>query len=439
MASTPKESTTTNKTEPWDGAKPYLLDQYANIDQAIKNGNPAYYPGSTVIDQSDATKAAQQSIIKTATNGSPLIGNAQSAVNGITSGAAFDPTGANTLKAGTNYTNEGVAATKSLSDILSGNANPATAMLQGTANGDYLNSNPHLEAAIKKANDPLIQEYMSKVAPGIDSQFAAGGRNGSGAFAMTRNNSDKTFANALADQTAGIMADNYATERQNQIGAQNSIGSLYDKNANTALSAAGQLGAQSQGQQDSRNSAASALMSGQNAQANTQLAGAGMAGGLRELDYMDADRLAGVGAQQDAYKDLQLQADIDRHNYNQNKDMTNASNFVNVLNGGGYNSQTTTKPVYSNGLSTALGGLGSLASIFGMLCDTRAKQNIRLVGYMLNGTRLYEFTYKNDPSGQVYEGPMAQEVEITRPHAVREFDGFKRIDQSALIGEPAYV
>lgn len=439
MPSTPKETTTTNKTEPWDGAKGYLLDQYATIDSAIKAGKPSYYPGSTVIDQSDATKTAQNSIINTALAGSPLIGNAQGAVNGITTGAAFDPTGANTLKAGTNFTNAGVAATQNLSDLLSGNANPATAMLQGTANGDYLNNNPHLEAAIKKANDPLIQEYMSKVAPGIDSQFAAAGRMGSGAFAQTRNNSDKTFATALADQTAGIMADNYSRERTNQINAQNSIGALYDQNANTALNAAGQLGQLSQAQQDSRNNAASSLINGQNAQANLQLQGAGMAGGLRDLDYMDADRLAGVGAQQDAYKDLQLQADIDRWNYNQNKDINAAAQFVNVLNGGGYNTNTTTKPVYSNGLAQGIGALGSIASIFGMFCDRRAKENIKFVGYMLNGTRIYEFTYKHDPSGQIYEGPMAQEVEITRPHAVREIDGFKRIDQRALVGEPSYV
>lgn len=439
MPSTPKETTTTTKTEPWAGAQGYLKEQYATIDRAIKEGKPSYYPDSTVIEQSDATKAAQNSMINTALAGSPLVGNAQNAVNGITSGTAFDPTGAATLAAGTNWTNQGVSATKNLSDLLSGNANPATAMLQGTANGDFLNSNPYLQDAIKKANDPLIQEYMTKVAPGIDSQFAAGGRMGSGAFAQTRNNSDKTFANALADQTAGIMAENYANERGNQLAAQNSIGALYDQNANTALNAAGQLGSLSQGQQDSRNNAASALMSGQNAQASTQLQGAGMAGGLRDLDYMDAERLAGVGAQQDAYKDLKLQADIDRWNYNQNKDINAAAQFTNVLNGGGYNTQTTTKPVYSNGLAQGIGALGSIASIFGMFCDIRAKENIRFVGYMLNGTRIYEFTYKNDPSGQVYEGPMAQEVEITRPHAVREIDGFKRIDQRALVGEPSYV
>ena len=41
MGSTPKE--TTSKVEPWDGAKPYLKDVYAQFDQLLKNGAPLPY------------------------------------------------------------------------------------------------------------------------------------------------------------------------------------------------------------------------------------------------------------------------------------------------------------------------------------------------------------------------------------------------------------
>lgn len=437
MASTPKETTTKNETTPWAGAQPYLEQQYATIDQAIKNGQPAYYPGSTVIDQSDATKNAQQQIINTAGNGSQIIKNGQNAVNGVTTGAAFDPAGANTLKDGTTYTNGAAGNAQSLSDILAGKDNPATALLQGTANGDYLNSNPYLDQMVKNANAAVVSDFNNNIAPGIDSAFAKGGRNGSGAYASVRNTAEQTAADAMAKNAQNIYGANYATERQNQLDASKSIGDIYNSNAQTQIGANNSLAGILQGQQDSRNQAASGLMAGQQGQAQTQLQGAGMAGDQRANDYLDANQLAQVGAQQDAYADTKLQADIDKWNYNQNKDINNAANFVNVLNGGGYNTQTTTKPVYSNGLSTGLGALGSLASIFGMLCDIRAKENIKFTGYMINGTRIYAFTYKNDPSGQVYEGPMAQEVEITRPHAVREIDGFKRIDARALIGEAA--
>ncbi|KWV45668.1 hypothetical protein AS026_15800 [Rhizobium altiplani] len=438
MQSAPKQTTQTTTTEPSKIASPYIEKYYAQLDDAYSNGKPGYYPGSTVIDLSDATKNAQNSIINTATNGSPLIGNAHNAVNNVTTGAAFDPTGANTLKAGTGFTNTATGNAQSLSDILTGQSNPATAMLQGTANGDYLNSNPHLAQAIKNANDPLIDQFKSEIAPGINSQFAKAGRSGSGAFASVRNKAEKTLTDAMAKNASDIAYGNYVTERGNMLDAQKSIGGLYDSNAQNAISATGMLGNLSQGQQDSRNNAASALMSGQNAQANTQLAGAGMAGDQRNLDYLDAEKLAGVGAQQDAYKDLQLQDKINRWDASEYKDINNAMQAINAYTTGGFNTQSTTKPYFSNGTSTAIGGIGALASLLA-LCDRRKKENIKRCGSMIDGTALYEFTYINDPTKQIYIGPMAQDVEITRPHAVIEIDGVKHVHLGALAGDPVYV
>ncbi|WP_018898895.1 tail fiber domain-containing protein [Rhizobium sp. 2MFCol3.1] len=437
MASTPKQTETKTTTEAPAYAQPYIKDALASAQSAINNGNPNYYPGSTVIDLSNETKNAQQSILDTAANGSQIIKNGQNAVNGVTTGAAFNPAGANTLAAGTTFTNGAAGNAQSLSDILAGKDNPATALLQGTANGDYLNGSPGLADAIKRANDPLVRQFTQEIAPGIDSQFAKAGRSGSGAFASVRNNAETTLADAMAKNAGDIAYQDYANERQNQIDASKSIGDLYNTNAQTQIGANTSLASILQGQQDSRNAAASGLMAGQQGQAQTQLQGAGMAGDQRANDYYDANQVAGVGAQKDAYADMLKQADINKWDYNQNKDINNAATMLGLATTGGFNSQTTTKPVYSNGLSSGLGAIGSLASIFGMLCDIRAKENIVFVGYMLNGTRIYEFTYKNDPSGQRYEGPMAQEVEITRPQAVREIDGFKRIDARALIGEAA--
>lgn len=95
MASTPK---TTTKTEPWDGAKPYLNKYYAQADQAMSNGQPMPWQGDLIAKQSDETKRAQEMISQTAMQGSQGIKNAQNAVNNITSGAAFQNNpAANTL------------------------------------------------------------------------------------------------------------------------------------------------------------------------------------------------------------------------------------------------------------------------------------------------------------------------------------------------------
>lgn len=56
MASTPKETTT--KTEPWDGAKPYILEQLALADKLFKDGAPKQWEGKNIADQSKATTDA---------------------------------------------------------------------------------------------------------------------------------------------------------------------------------------------------------------------------------------------------------------------------------------------------------------------------------------------------------------------------------------------
>ncbi|TWF46325.1 hypothetical protein FHW37_11520 [Neorhizobium alkalisoli] len=46
MPSTPKETTT--KVEPWDGAKPYLLENYKDFADLLDKGAPQAWQGPTV-------------------------------------------------------------------------------------------------------------------------------------------------------------------------------------------------------------------------------------------------------------------------------------------------------------------------------------------------------------------------------------------------------
>ncbi len=56
----------------------------------------------------------------------------------------------------TGYTNSALGGQQALTGYLAGNNNPATSMLSSTANGDYLNSNPYINTAIKNANQNLL-------------------------------------------------------------------------------------------------------------------------------------------------------------------------------------------------------------------------------------------------------------------------------------------
>lgn len=84
----------------------------------------------------------------------------------------------------------------------------------------------------------------------------------------------------------------------------------------------------------------------------------------------------------------------------------------------------------------ALMGAGTAA--LGIFSDERLKENIEPVGELYDGTNIYRYNYKFDPTPQI--GVMAQEVEKTRPHAVFEVGGFKAVrydkatDAAAMLG-----
>jgi hypothetical protein len=80
--------------------------------------------------------------------------------------------------------------------------------MQATAEGDYLNSNPYLDETINQALDPVQSR--------VNSQFAAGGRYGSGMHSAT-------MADELGDVSSRMAYQNYADERDRQQQAQRAL------------------------------------------------------------------------------------------------------------------------------------------------------------------------------------------------------------------------
>jgi hypothetical protein len=71
------------------------------------------------------------------------------------------------------------------------------------------------------------------------------------------------------------------------------------------------------------------------------------------------------------------------------------------------------------------GGGGAAAS------DIRLKEDITRVGTTHLGLPLYQFRYKGMP--QVWEGVMAQDVEIMHPYAIKPLPyGYKAVDYASL-------
>jgi len=422
MGGTPKETTT--KNEPWDGAQGYLTDVYSQYNNLIKNGAPKQWEGPTVADLSDPTKQSQQQQINYAINPANTAGlqAGQNATTAITNGSAFNPTGQNALAAGTTYNNAGIGALQGASQSAA-TANPALAYLQGTASGANIGNNPWLQQNIANNQQKIADQLGNITLPGLSGQAAGLGRSGSNAFANQVNNATSTAADAMSKVAVDAYQNQYNQDVANQLTAANQYGGLVNQGTQNQISAGSALAGANQNQQDSRNNAASLYQQGQNAQANTQLQGAGMAADQYTNGLLPSSILGQVGQAQDDRNQNILNNNIQRYEAGQQQQLSNLGNFANLLNGGGYSNTTT--PVYSNTGGQVLGGLTSLLGLFAS--DEHIKTIHRHVGFMDNGLAVYEWSYKADPEQHVYTGPMAQDVEEIMPHAVVEFGGVKHI------------
>ena len=139
--------------------------------------------------------------------------------------------------------------------------------------------------------DSLYSQAANKTNAAINSNFSANGRYGSGAQ-----------ASAIAD------AD------------QNLANEMYSNAYNQAVSAAG--------------TAANAYNQG----IASQIAAASPAQSLSNQAYTDASQLAQAGTSLDDYNQSVVDADVDRWNYNQQRDMTALQNYLNLV-GGSYGGQ----------------------------------------------------------------------------------------------------
>ena len=249
------KQTTTN--EPWSGVRPYLLGAYKDAQNIYKQGAPGYYPGQTM---------------------APMSGYTQGSIDAMAQRAA----------AGSDLTR---AAQGQLTDTLS---------------GQYLQQgNPYLQNAITAATRPMINAFNDQVMPGLDSNFSAAGRYGSGAHALASSDAGAQLQSQIGDVASQMAYNNYSDERQNQM-----RGMLF-------------------------------------------------APELAQQDYRDIGMLGQAGSTVDQYNQNLINNDINKWNYIQNKDFNYLKDYLGVLNGAQGGSMTQTIPNQSGGFGgAATGALG---------------------------------------------------------------------------------
>lgn len=198
----------------------------------------------------------------------------------------------------------------------------AQGQVTDTINGKYLNGNPYLDQAISTAVRPITTAFSDQVMPGIDSSFSSAGRYGSGLQGQAYNDANTTLAQQIGDVSTNMSYQNYADERGRQMQA-------------TAM--APEMAAQ---------------------------------------DYIDIGALGQAGQGYDKYNQDLINANIDKWNYNQNVNWDYLNNYIGLLTGNNFGTQTTKTPRQGSTWTDIIGGALSGVPIVGGLYNSFNRQGI---------------------------------------------------------------
>lgn len=235
----------------------------------------------------------------------------------------------------------------------------------------------------------LIDQIGTDAQDRIRAQYAGAGRDMSGMEAIST-------GKGVTQATLPVLVDQYNRNRELKIGT---AGALHDAKVGSATTSAG-LDAARAGLRSGGAAAGDTALSMENLAPNSILA---LEQQRKMLPYEDLAMLgsilfpaAGLGEQQ---------------------------------------TQTGTSTM--KGSEFKIGGTSNLTRF----SDERLKEGAQRIGEMADGTPLYRYRYKDDPSGEVHIGPMAQEVEKTSPGAVMDdpASGYKMVDKDAATRKAAEI
>lgn len=257
-------ATQTTTTAPWSGQQPYLQQGFRGAQKLYSRGGPKYFPGDTVADFGGDTTRALDMYRDTAMGGSAI------------PGAAVD-------------------------------------QVSGTLQGDYLNSNPYLDAMYNNAASRITENYQEAVAPSIGAQFDSAGRFGSGMYQNMMQNSQQQLGDSLGGLAANIYGSNYENER------------------------------------------------------NRQMQASSMAPSIAPLSYYDASQLMNVGEMSDAQRQREIDANFNRYMHKQERPYDNLNRYMASVTGnyGGVNTQPIYKNSTAQNLGLGLAGVGLADSLLG--------------------------------------------------------------------------
>jgi hypothetical protein len=377
------DKTTTQETTPWEGQTPYLEDLFSQAQGLFQGGPQEYYPGQTVAPFAPQTMQGMDMMTQRALAGSPqqdqfgnylsqtmgqqnynpaeMFGYGSQAAGGTGMGQRMMANaGADPLSGGVPNVGGGQGEAQSLQGSLPG---ISAGQLGGTAQGNYLGSNPYLDQMFQQASGRAGEAFNEQTMPALAAQFGGAGRTGSGIHQEMGQNATRQFGRDLQGMAADIYAPAYESERDRQIQAAQG-GGQYDLGSRGLQAQAG-AGLGSLGMQGLGHMGDLYGNIGQE-----QFRAGTLMPSYNDMQYGDMQRLMGVGGMMEDQTQRLMGANQDRWNFGQGADWQNLQNYGNTIYGlpGSYGTQTQTTPGGSR-LGGMIGGAMSGASMgpWGML------------------------------------------------------------------------
>jgi len=160
-------TTTTSAIDPT--IQPFLGYGLTEAQRLYQAGGPQYYAGQTYVSPSQTTQTGLQALQQRATQGNPLLGQAQG-------------------------------------------------QLQSTIGGDYLSGNPFFQGAFAPAAQAATTQFQTAIGD-IGSAASKAGRYGSGAMGTLQDRASGQLATSLSNTAGQLAYQNYADERARQQAA----------------------------------------------------------------------------------------------------------------------------------------------------------------------------------------------------------------------------
>lgn len=374
-----QKSTQTNQSSvaPWEVQAPYLQNAFSDAQSALNKAGGATAPTDYTAQFTPDQLNAFQKMLDYGIGNNANVGAASRAGTALTGAGASATQGALSDLAG--FTPQG--GTQS-------NIDAAKAYAAGQ----------DIPSMVKAAMLSADQQANEQTLPALAREAAGTGNVNSSRSAIERGIVQRGLAQQAGALSSQLQGNAYNTgldlaERNSEAANQNVLSAMLARlnGGNAATSTGVNAGQGAIGQQTGLFNIANTAIQNQNAAAQAGLTN-------EEQQY-----LAGVN---DPFMALQ--------------------NYFNIVGNKSFGSDINSSANTSTEKTPS--GLQVIGGILSGLSDRRAKKDIHLIGELFDGTPVYRFRYKADPTNAVHVGLMAQDVEQTTPDAVIEHEGVKFVN-----------